>query len=99
MNVEFGRLRSGNPQMPTYKRWATGIVEGLRDQFDEQLIWARTKADYLFVQQVKQLGPVTDNLAPLKQATISNEGIKRQTMDGSKEGAKAEPTGSLPTNK
>lgn len=80
ISVEFNRLMSGNPQMPSYKRWAAGIVEGLKDQFDEQLIWSRTKGDYLFAQQVKQLGPMKDNLAPYHQSTITKEGVKDQVM-------------------
>jgi hypothetical protein len=52
------RIRSGDPKMPLYKSWAVGIAEGLKDQFDEETIWIRTKSDYLFYKQVQQLGPV-----------------------------------------
>jgi hypothetical protein len=58
IDIEFSRLRSGHPKMPLYRKWAVGIAEGLRDQFDEQTIWARTKSDYLFQKQVEQLGPI-----------------------------------------
>jgi hypothetical protein len=41
--IEYDRLRSGHPDMKVYKLWARQLVDELRDQFDEQLIWARLK--------------------------------------------------------
>ena len=58
ITANFTRMLSGNPQMPLYKSWAAGIADGLKDQFDEELIWTRTRSDYLFYKQVQQFGPV-----------------------------------------
>jgi hypothetical protein len=45
--ADFNRLRSGHPDMPKYRAWARQLADGLRDQFDEQLIWQRTRDDFL----------------------------------------------------
>jgi hypothetical protein len=47
--VNFSRTLNGNPDMPRYVRWATSISEGLQDQFDEQVIWNKTR-DSLLLQ-------------------------------------------------
>jgi hypothetical protein len=58
ITAKFTRMLSGNPKMPLYKSWAEGIANGLKEQFDEELIWTRTRSDYLFFKQVQQFGPV-----------------------------------------
>ena len=56
INTTFSRFRSGHPDMPKYESWARQMANELRKQFDEEIIWLRTKEDYLFTQQVRQLG-------------------------------------------
>ncbi|MDA2913223.1 hypothetical protein MYX77_04555 [Acidobacteriia bacterium AH_259_A11_L15] len=53
-NARFSRLRSGHPKMPKYRAWASQLAAELRKQFDEQVIWEKTKDDYLFSKQVEQ---------------------------------------------
>ena len=57
ITIQHSKWRSGHPKMPIYDDWAKGIAQGLQDQFDEQGIWTKAKADYLFQRQVEQLGP------------------------------------------
>jgi hypothetical protein len=42
-NVHYSRLFSGSPEMKAHQEWATQLVNEVRNQFDEQLIWARVK--------------------------------------------------------
>lgn len=58
ISISYSRLRSGHPEMPLYKEWADGIARGIQEQFDEQVIWSKTKSDYLFLRQMQQFGPV-----------------------------------------
>jgi hypothetical protein len=58
--ARFNRMRSGHPKMPLYEQWANGLIAGLKQSFDEEIIWAKTKEDYLFFKQLKQLGPLKD---------------------------------------
>jgi hypothetical protein len=72
ITIEYSKWRSGHPTMPLYDTWARGIAQGLKDQFDEEGIWANAKADYLFQRQVEQLGPLREDGAsstPLKQSS------------------------------
>ncbi len=41
--IKYSRLRSGHPEMKLYKAWAQQLVDELRNQFDEQLVWTRVK--------------------------------------------------------
>ncbi len=54
--AEFTRWLSGHPEMPKYKRWARQLADELKVQFDEQVIWQKTKEDYLFWKQTEQFG-------------------------------------------
>ncbi len=47
----FSRLRGGHPDMPKYRAWVRELADGLRDKFDEQLIWKRTREDFVFRKQ------------------------------------------------
>lgn len=67
ITATYNRYRSGHPDMPLYVTWATGIAEGLKDQFDEEQIWSRTKADYIFSKQVEQFGPARDAPPPRQE--------------------------------
>lgn len=58
VSIEYNRFLSGSPKMTLYRTWAKGIAEGIKDQFDEQVIWTKAKSDYLFQKQLKQLGPL-----------------------------------------
>ena len=46
-HVRYTRWLSGHPQMKTYEEWATQMVTQIKNQFDEQLIWALVKEDDL----------------------------------------------------
>jgi hypothetical protein len=42
IDATFSSLLRGHPDMPLYREWVTGIVEGLAREFDEEAIWRRT---------------------------------------------------------
>jgi hypothetical protein len=44
--------------MPKYKNWVEQIISELQTGLDEQLIWAKTKENYLFTKQLQQFGAV-----------------------------------------
>ncbi len=48
----FSRLRAGHPDMPKYRRWVKQVADGIRDQFDEQIIWRRTRDDFILNKQL-----------------------------------------------
>ena len=52
--AEFSRWFGGNPNVPKYKRWATQLANELKEQFDEQIIWQRTKEDYIFEKETNR---------------------------------------------
>lgn len=54
--ARFSRWLSGNPSMPKYKAWARQLADELRARFDEQVIWQKTKEDYLFLKETGALG-------------------------------------------
>jgi len=56
--VEFNRWKSGNPEMADYQAWANQFLTEFKDSFDEQVVWARVKNDYLLRRQIEQLGPM-----------------------------------------
>jgi hypothetical protein len=58
--AQFSPWFSGHPEMAKYKTWARQFADELRKQFDEELIWRKTKEDYLFSKQSALLGPVKD---------------------------------------
>jgi len=41
--IHYSKLRSGHPDMKRHKEWARQLVDEVRRQFDEELIWARVK--------------------------------------------------------
>ena len=55
--AEFSRWWSGNPQMPKYKKWARQLVDGMKAQFDEELIWRGVREDYLFQKAIEHPKP------------------------------------------
>jgi hypothetical protein len=48
ISVTFSRLRTAHPEMPSYKKWATEITNGLESQFSDQIVWSKTKESLLF---------------------------------------------------
>ncbi len=58
INVEFNRWLSGSPETKQYRAWADQLIEGLKDQFDEQETWSRAKENYLFRKQIEHFGPL-----------------------------------------
>lgn len=56
--VDFNRWRSGNPRMAEYRSWTDQFLVEFKDSFDEQVIWARIKNDYLLHRQIEQFGPI-----------------------------------------
>ncbi len=42
----------GHPRMALIKRWATGILDGLQQTFDEQIIWQKTVENYTLRQHL-----------------------------------------------
>jgi len=47
VTVSFNRFLAGHPEMPKYKQWASDIANGLEEQFDERLMWSKSK-EWLF---------------------------------------------------
>jgi hypothetical protein len=78
INVRFDRLRSNHPKMALYKTWASQLSEGLRRQFDEQVIWAKTKEDFMFSQLKGEFA----EQPPLHQTTISSDGSRKDAVIG-----------------
>jgi len=64
VNVQYNPFLSGSPDAMRIKRWADQLVDGLKEQFDEQRIWSQTKDDYLFMRQVQFFGAVRDEPSP-----------------------------------
>jgi len=50
VSATFSRLLAGHPDMPEYKRWASDIASGLEAQFDERVMWSRSK-DWLLLNR------------------------------------------------
>ena len=44
--------------MSKYKHWVEQIVSELQTALDEQIIWAKTKENYVFMKQLQQFGGV-----------------------------------------
>ncbi len=59
-SVRYTSVLSGSPKTAMIRKWANQIVDGLKDQFDEELVWSRTKEDYLFLKQTEALGPLRE---------------------------------------
>ena len=78
INVRFDRLRSNHPRMALYKTWASQLSEGLRGQFDEQVIWSKTKEDFMF-SQLK--GDFAEQPA-LHRTTLSSDGSRKDAVIG-----------------
>jgi hypothetical protein len=53
---DFSKVRAGHPEMSKYKHWVDQIVSELQTAFDEQLIWTKTKEQFIFVKQLLQFG-------------------------------------------
>ncbi len=43
VSATFNRFLAGHPEMRKYKKWASDIANGLEDQFDERVIWSKSK--------------------------------------------------------
>jgi hypothetical protein len=78
INVRFDRFRSNHPKMAAYKTWASELSEGLRRQFDEQVIWSKTKEDFIFSQLKGQFV----EQPPLHQTTVSSSGSRKDAVIG-----------------
>lgn len=78
INIRFDRLRSNHPQMALYKTWASQLSEGLRGQFDEQVIWSRTKEDFAFSQLKGEFA----EQPPLHRTTVSSDGSRKDAVIG-----------------
>lgn len=78
INVRYDRLRSNHPQMALYKTWASELSEGLRRQFDEQVIWSKTKEDFIF----SQLKGQCEEQPLLHQTTLSSDGQRKDAVIG-----------------
>jgi hypothetical protein len=72
INAEFNRLRSGHPEMSKYKHWVEEVVSELQTALDEQVIWAKTKENYVFVKQLQQFGV---DLGPERPPTSNHRSI------------------------
>lgn len=78
INVRFDGLRSNHPKMALYKTWASDLSEGLRKQFDEQVIWSQTKEDFIF----SQLEGQSTEVPPLHQTTLLSNGSRKDAVIG-----------------
>ena len=43
ISASFNRFLAGHPEMPKYKKWASDIANGLEAQFDERVMWSKSK--------------------------------------------------------
>ncbi len=64
--------------MALYKTWASQLSEGLRGQFDEQVIWSKTKEDFIFSQLKGEFG----EQPPLHRTTVSSDGSREDVVIG-----------------
>lgn len=78
IGIRYDRLRSNHPKMAMYKKWASELSEGIRGQFDEQLIWSKTKEDFVFSQMKGQF----EEQPPLHSTTVSSDGSKKDAVLG-----------------
>lgn len=53
IDVKFSPLRTGHPTMPLYKAWARQLIDELRSQLDEEIVWRKTKENYLFLKGIQ----------------------------------------------
>src|SRR5260370_26985881 len=58
IRIEFNRWKSGNPEMPEYRAWTNQFLAEFNDSFDDHVVWARVRNDYLLRRQIEQLGPM-----------------------------------------
>jgi len=49
--VSFKGHRIGDPRFPLVKRWATQIIDGLQNEFDEQIVWREARDNFILQQQ------------------------------------------------
>lgn len=52
IDAEFEYWPVGNPKMRPIKQWPTGIVNGLQNALDEQVIWRKTVETYTLSQHM-----------------------------------------------
>jgi hypothetical protein len=78
INVGFDRLRSNHPKMGLYKTWVSQLSEGIREQFDEQLIWSKTKEDFVFSQMEGRF----EEQSPLHSTTLLPDGSRTDAVIG-----------------
>lgn len=52
--VAYSRLRVGHPTMDAIRSWATQLVEQVRSEFDEELIWQSARESFLLSRQLPQ---------------------------------------------
>jgi hypothetical protein len=68
ITATFSPFLAGHPQMRFIKGWATGILDGLQNALDEQVIWRKTVESYMLRQHLPPsmrsrtipFGPVRD---------------------------------------
>jgi hypothetical protein len=53
VQATFSRLRSGNPEMARYRKWANEVIAGLQTQFDEEIIWEKSRNDFLLYKHIE----------------------------------------------
>jgi hypothetical protein len=51
ISTTFNPLLAGNPEMPSYKKWASDIASGLETQFGDEVVWSKTR-DWLLFHRV-----------------------------------------------
>jgi len=56
ITATFSPVLVGHPRMALLKRWATGILDGLQHDFDEQVVWRRTVENQMILRHVT--GPI-----------------------------------------
>jgi len=50
-SATFNPLLTGNPEMPSYRKWVTDIADGLQIQFSDQVVWQKTR-EWLLLHRV-----------------------------------------------
>ena len=49
-DVAFAKFLAGHPDMPRYRKWASDIISGLVEDFDESVAWPRARDAFILKQ-------------------------------------------------
>lgn len=87
MSATFPRYLVGHPNMATYREWASGIIDGLAHDFDDEGLWKRTSENYILRQHLPD---------PVRKISIGIGPIRSQPPAGPKPPDQTKPDGPKP---